>query len=156
MTQCLTREFIEEFYRARLSRDPARIEPFLDDDVDWLIAGPIELLQFCGQRRGKAEVLDTLVRLMPSVMHVAKVELEALLIDGDRAATFNRLTGVQSGTGRIISYHQAQFMRFCDNKIVEYRCIIDSFDAAEQMIGHPIPLSDAPQRIDDVGERVAV
>ena len=37
-------------------------------------------------------------------MHVSKVEPEALLIDGDRAATFSRLTGVLCGTGRIISY----------------------------------------------------
>ena len=75
----------------------------------------------------------------------SKVELESLLIDRDRAATFSRLTGVQSGTGRTISYHQAQFMQFRDGKIVEYRGIIDSFDAAEQMIGHPIELSDTPR-----------
>ncbi len=155
MAQSLTRDFIEGYYRARLSRDPTRIEPYLDDHVDWLITGPIELLQFCGQRRGKAEVLDTIMRLMPSVMHVSKVELESLLIDRDRAATFSRLTGIQSGTGRIISYHQAQFMHFRNGKIIEYRCIIDSFDAAEQMMGHPIELS-ASQRTAPVGDRVAV
>src|SRR5688500_15920286 len=117
MIQTLTRDFIEDFYRARLSRDPQRIEPYLDDNVDWLITGPIELLKFCGQRRGKSQVLDTIVRLMPSIMHVSKVELESLLIDRDRAATFNRLTGVLCGTGRIISYHQAQFMRFRSGKV---------------------------------------
>ncbi len=155
MAQALTREFIEDFYRARLSRDAARIDPYLDDDVDWLITGPIELLQFCGQRRGKAEVLNTIVRVMPTIMHVSKVELESLLIERDRAATFSRLTGVLSGTGRVISYHQAQFMRFHDGKIVEYRCLIDSFDAAEQMIGHPIALSDTPLSI-ETGDRIAV
>lgn len=154
MPETVTREFIESFYRARLSRDAARIEPFLDDNVDWLIAGPVELLHFCGQRNGKAEVLDTIVRHMPSVMHVSKLELETLLIDGDRAAVFNRITGIQSGSGRVISYHQAQFMIFRDGKLVEYRSIIDSFDAAEQMIGHPIALSDAPG-VDD-SERIAV
>jgi ketosteroid isomerase-like protein len=155
MGQAITREFVESFYRARLSRDPSRIEPFLDDDVDWLITGPFELLHFCGQRRGKAEVLDTLVRVMPSIMHVTKVEIDSLLIENDRAATFSRLTGVLTGTGRIISYHQAQFLQFRDGKIVEYRGIIDSFDAAEQMIGHPIALSNTPLGGDD-GERVAV
>src|SRR5688500_16422177 len=112
MAHALTREFIESFYRARLSRDPARIGPFIDDHVDWLITGPIELLQFCGQRCNKAEVVDTITRVMPAIMHVAKVELESMLIDRDRAATFNRLTGVLAGTGRIISYQQAQFMKF--------------------------------------------
>ena len=155
MPQSITRDYVESFYRARLSRDPARIEPFLDDDVDWLIAGPVELLQFCGQRRGKAQVLDTIVRVMPSIMHVSKVELEALLVDRDRVATFSRLTGVLPGSGRIISYHQAQFMRFRDGKIFEYRSLIDSFDAAEQMMGHPIELSDPPRQV-DAGDRIAV
>ncbi len=149
MAQALTREFVEEFYRARLSRDPARIEPFLDDNVDWLITGPVELLQFCGQRRGKAEVLHTLVNVMPSIMHVSKIDLKSLLIDRERAATFSRLTGVLSGTGRVISFFQAQFLRFRDGKIVEYRSIIDSFDAAEQMIGHPFALPDAPRSLDN-------
>ena len=155
MAQTLTREFVEEFYRARLSRDPGRIEPFLDDNVDWLITGPVELLHFCGQRHGKAQVLDTLVRVMPSIMRVSKVELESLLIDRERAATFNRLTGVLCGTGRIISYHQAQFLLFRHRKIVEYRAIIDSFDAAEQVIGHPIELSGTRLSSPD-GKRVAV
>ena len=36
-------------------------------------------------------------------------------------------------------------MRFRDNKIVEYRGIDNnSFDAAEQMMGHPIALPDMP------------
>jgi ketosteroid isomerase-like protein len=155
MSQAVTREFVEDFYRARLSRDPAQIEPFLHDNVDWLITGPIELLQFCGQRRSKAEVLDTLVRVMPSIMHVTKVDLESLLIDGDHAATFSRLTGKLCGTGRIISYHQAQFLQFADRRIVHYRAIIDSFDAAEQMIGHPIALTNTP-RLTLHGDRIAV
>jgi ketosteroid isomerase-like protein len=155
MAQPITREFIESFYHARLSRDPERIEPFLDDNVDWLITGPFELLQFCGQRHGKAEVLDTLVRVMPSIMHVTKLELGALLVDRDRAATFNRLTGVLVSNNRIISYHQAQFLKFRNGKIVEYRCIIDSFDAAEQMIGHPIAVNEIPCTFTS-GERVAV
>ena len=155
MPQAITREFIESLYRARLSRDRAQIEPFIDDNVDWLITGPFELLQFCGQRNGKEEVLDTIVRVMPSIMHVSKVELEAMLIDGDRACTFNRLTGVLRGSGRVISYHQAQFFLFRDGKIVEYRNIIDSFDAAEQMMGHPIALP-TPRLFLEGTERVAL
>ena len=145
MMQALTREFIEEFYRARLSRDPAVLEPFIDDQVDWLINGPIELLPYCGQRLGKAEVIETVTRIMPSIMHVNKIDLQTLLIDRQRAATFNRLTGVLIANNRVISYHQAQFMTFRNGKIVLYRSIIDSFDAAEQMIGHPIDLAAQPR-----------
>jgi hypothetical protein len=145
MMQALTREFIEDFYRARLSRDPEVLEPFIDDQVDWLINGPIELLPYCGQRLGKAEVIETVTRIMPSIMHVNKIDLQTLLIDRQRAATFNRLTGVLIANNRVISYHQAQFMTFRNGKIVLYRSIIDSFDAAEQMIGHPIDLAAPPR-----------
>ena len=47
--------------------------------------------------------------------------MSSLLVDRDRAASFSRLVAVQPGTGRTISYHQAQFMRFRDGKITEYR-----------------------------------
>ena len=155
MAQILTRDYVESFRSARLSRDPRRIAPYIDDDVDWLLTGPIELLSFCGHRRGRAAVLDCITKLQPAVLNVQKVELSALLIDGDRAATFSRLIGVQPGTGRTISYRQAQFLRFCDGKIVEYRGIIDSFDAAEQMIGHPLALANSAGVI-DAGGRIAV
>ena len=156
MAQILTRAHVENFRQARLTRDPRQIEPFLDDNVDWLITGPVELLHFCGHRRGKAEALDCIVRrLSRRCLSVSQVELSSLLIDRDRAASFSRLIAVQPGTGRTISYHQAQFMRFRDNKIVEYRGIIDSFDAAEQMMGHPIALPDMPRAFED-DERIAV
>lgn len=150
----VTRDYVEQFRQARHSRDPERIAPFLDDHVDWLLTGPVELFGFCGQRHGKAEVLDALTRLHPEVLSGFKVELASLLIDRDRVASLSRLTGVQRSTGRTISYNQAQFLRFRDGKIVEYRGIIDSYSAAEQMIGHPISLSDGPCEFGD--DRIAV
>ena len=89
------------------------------------------------------------------MLNVLKVELTALLIDRDRTATFSRMVAMLPGTERTISYHQAQFMRFRDNKIFEYRGIIDSFDAAEQMIGHPIALPENLRSIDS-GDRIGV
>src|SRR5437667_226700 len=55
----LDRDSAGAFYDALASREPSRIEPFLADDVDWLIVGPEELFAFCGQRYGKAAVLET-------------------------------------------------------------------------------------------------
>ena len=144
MTQILTQEYFESFRCARHSRDPRLIEPFLDDDVDWLVTGPVELLQFCGQRLGKAEVLDCLTRQHTAVLDTFKVVVASLLIDGDRVASLSRLIGIQRGTGRTVSYNQAQFLRFRDGRIVEYRGIIDSFNAAEQIIGHSFEL---PERL---------
>jgi ketosteroid isomerase-like protein len=155
MTNVAMRQRVRDFYQARMSRDPAKIAPFLDEDVTWSISGPIDLIPFCGQRRGKEAVMDAIVRLAPAVMTVTKVEFEELLVDGDRVAGFTRLTAIRAGgAGRIISYHRAEFFRFRDNKIVAYRAILDSLDAAEQVLGHSIDLSQTPKQADDGGDLI--
>ena len=143
MAQILTYEHVENFSRARKSRDPRLIEPFLDDHVDWLVTGPVEFLDFCGQRLGKTEVLDSLTRQHATVLSTFKTEVDFLLVDGDRAASHGRMIGTQRKTGRIIIYSHAQFLRFRDGRIIEYRGIIDSFNAAEQMLGHAIGLPES-------------
>ncbi len=147
MAQILTRELVDAFRAARLTRDPRQVEPFLDDNVDWLVTGPIELLRFCGHYRGKAAAIDCIVRLQPSVLKVLRVDVTTMLIDRDRTATQSRMVAVQLASGRTISYHQAQFLRFRNYKVIEYRGIIDGFDAAEQMIGHPIDGPAAPREL---------
>ena len=83
------------------------------------------------------------IPVMP--IKAAWTEVEELLVDGDRAATVSRVTALQRGTNRVISYRQAQFFRFRDNKIVSYRAILDSFDAAEQLLGRAIDLPTQKQ-----------
>jgi len=143
MTNTVSRQLVQDFYQARLSRDPARIAPLLDDDVTWSISGPIDVIPFCGERHGKDAVIDAIVRLVPTLLTVTKLEFEELLIEGDRAAGITRLTAIQTGTGRVISYQRADFFRFRDNRVTSYRAILDSLDFAEQVLGHPIDLSHA-------------
>src|SRR5262245_43631753 len=141
MSGPVSRTAFTAFFQAYASRDPARIAPFLADDVEWMIVGPVDLLQFCGHRRGKAAVIDLFQRVIPNVLQINSVESDFALVDGDRAASCNRIIAVQRATGRVISYRTAQFVRFRDDKVIEYRSIIDSFDVAEQVLGHPIDLS---------------
>jgi ketosteroid isomerase-like protein len=152
------RQRVRDFYAARMSRDPDAIAPFLHDDVEWAVAGPVDLIPFCGQYHGKAAVIDGMVRVAPSVFKVTKLNVDELLVDGDRAAAFNRLAAIQSGTGRTITYQRAEFFLFRDNKILVYRSVLDSFDAAEQMLGHPIntSLTNAPQDFAASGDRIAL
>lgn len=144
MPSAVTRELVQGYFQACTARDPARIASYLHDDVTWSVTGPIDLLPFCGQHRGKNAVVDTIVRLGPSVLRVKSMELEEVLVDGNRAATFMRIIAIHGSTGRTVSYRGAQFLRFSENKLVEFRAVIDSFDAAEQILGHPIDA--APRR----------
>ena len=125
MTSGISRGFVQAYFRACVSRDPERIAAFLHDDVEWSLCGPIDLLPFCGQRSGKAAVVDTLTRLVPSVIRLTKMDLEQILIDGDRAASYMHLTAVHASTGRTVSYRSAQFILARDGKIVDFRGVID-------------------------------
>jgi len=142
MTTPVARSTVQAFFEAFASKDPARLAPFLQDDVVWTIVGPVELIRYCGERRGKAAVLDMFGRIAPSALRLTRFDPEMLLVDGDRCAMLARLTGVTPEDGRTISYRCTQFVRFVDDKVADYRSIIDSFDAAEQFLGHPIDLSD--------------
>lgn len=131
------RDVVQAFYAAYAARDPARIAEFLHDDVVWTISGPIDVLPFCGTCHGKAAVLDLVERKVPNVFRVFSFVSESMLVDGDRVATLNRLSA-RRVDGRVISYRLAHFLRFRDNKVIENLSLIDSYDAAEQVLGRSL------------------
>jgi ketosteroid isomerase-like protein len=148
----VTREWVEAFNEAYAGRHMDRLASLLDDDVRWVISGPVDVMPFCGERRGKQAVLDMVARVAPRQFAVVSFAPELVLIDGDRASTLCRASGERAADGRTIGWRVAQFMRFRDQKIVEYCSVIDSFDAAEQVLGYSIELEAG----DPVAQRDAV
>jgi ketosteroid isomerase-like protein len=154
MNPPVPRALVEAFYQAFAERNVDKIAPYFADDVEWTISGPVDVLTYCGRYRGKAAVLDMIARGIPAVIQIYKFAPELLLVDGDRSATLVRLRARCKADGRVISYRSANFLRFRDNKIVENLALIDSFDAVEQVLGHPLNVHDAPPPGD--GDLIAV
>jgi ketosteroid isomerase-like protein len=146
MTTPVARTTVQAFFQAFAAKDPAKLAPFLHDDVVWSIVGPVDLIRYCGEHRGKAAVIDVFGRVAPATLRLTGYNPEMLLVDGDCCAMLARVTGVTPGEGRVISYRATQFVRFEDDRVIEYHSILDSFDAAEQFLGHPIDLSHAAAR----------
>jgi ketosteroid isomerase-like protein len=142
MSDPVPRAVVEAFYKALSIRDMETLGDYLDDDVVWTISGPVDILPFCGQRIGKTVVLNLLCRDIPTLLSGRRFVPSAMLVDGDRAAVLGKLTATKRESGRAISYRIAHFMRFRDEKVVEYVSIIDSFDAVEQMLGHALDVPD--------------
>jgi ketosteroid isomerase-like protein len=138
MTEPVSRVVVEGFYQALACCDMQALAPYLDDEVVWTISGPVDILQFCGQRRGKAVVLKLLDRDIPLLLAKRRLVPQAMLVDGDRAAVFGKLMASRCDVGHPISYRIAQFVCFRDGKVIDYVSIIDSFDAVEQVLGHPL------------------
>jgi ketosteroid isomerase-like protein len=143
----VTRDFVLEFLKMRQTADPVLLAPYLDEDIDWLISGPVDVLPHCGQRRGKAEVIDTICRVSPDIFVSRDFEIDHLLVHGDYAATLSRFHATHAATRRQVSYRCAHFMRFRNGKLVWYRGLIDSFSATEQVMGHELDLAHRPELV---------
>jgi ketosteroid isomerase-like protein len=144
MTQPVPRSVVAAFYSALAVRDMPTLASYLDDDVVWTISGPVDILPFCGRRVGKSIVMTMLDSDIPALLTRRRFYPNAMLVDGDRAAVLGRLTAIKREGGRSISYQIAQFIRFRDEKVIEYSSIIDSYDAVEQVLGHSLSVHDGP------------
>src|SRR4051812_43971456 len=120
MTTAVSAELVHAFYQARLSCDPAKIAPFLDDDIEWSISGPVDILRYAGYRRGKEAVLKELVDRGSEIFQPNDLVVEDIVVDGDKAMTRTRVAGVLAPSGRAISYQCAQLLRFRDGKLVQF------------------------------------
>ena len=157
MTTSVSRELVETFYQVYTKHDAAKVAGFLADDVTWSISGPIDVLPYCGVRRGKAAVIELVERDLPALFVPISFEPGAMLIDGERVASLFRLTARRRVDSRVISYRLAHFLHFRYGKIIENVSIIDSFDAVEQVIGHSLDVHEghnghygAPAQMDDI------
>jgi ketosteroid isomerase-like protein len=144
MTEAVSRAAVNAFYEAYASRDPERIGAVLDDDVEWHVNGPSEVIKICGFWRGKAAVIDRFARLVPQVIAFKKLDIENLLVDGDQSAMFGRVTSHHRQTGRVISHRVSHIVRYRNSKVLFYRVINDTFDAAEQFLGHRLNVDSVP------------
>ena len=131
------RPIVEAFYRASAERDIARVVSMIDDDVDWLVQGPVDIFSFLGQRRGKDAVLKGYGEIAQR-LDITRYQVEKLLVDGDCAAALIRLTSIVRATGKVMSIRTSQFSRFRNGKLVEMHAVIDSFDMVEQTLGRPL------------------
>ena len=72
MTEAVPRAVVEAFYKVYAARDAEKVAEFLDDNVEWTISGPVDVLPFCGKRHGKAAVLDLISQGVPAVFDAAE------------------------------------------------------------------------------------
>jgi ketosteroid isomerase-like protein len=140
MTDHAMRGFVRAFCNALSTGDIGLIAPFLHDEIEWTVFGPVDLYAFFGQRRGKDAVLKMCGEIA-GTLELTRCDKETTLYDGDNAACLMRLVARNTATGRTLSFRLAQFASFRDGKLMSMKAVFDTFDAAEQALGRPIDLS---------------
>jgi ketosteroid isomerase-like protein len=140
MTDQTMRGFARAFRDALSAREPSRIAPLIDEEIDWLIFGPVDLFAFFGHRQGKAAVQAMLDRIAESIQ-LLSCDVERTLADGEHAASLLRVSVRDLRSGRTLSLRFALFAQFSGGKLLALRAVADTFDAAEQALGRHIDLS---------------
>ena len=126
----------------------------IDDDVEWHVNGPVDAIQVCGTWRGRTAVVDRFTRLVPEILSSRQLEIEYLLVDGDCSAMFGRFISRHRRSGRVIAHRISHLVRYRRGKVIRFRVVNDSFDAAEQFLGHRLDLGG--ETAGAVGDLIAI
>jgi ketosteroid isomerase-like protein len=135
-----TRAAVNDLYAAYARRDFDRVAALMDDDIDWAIYGPVKVFPFAGHRRGKVAVLAALGDIAQDYM-LERYTPQVIIVDGDRAAVMSDAAFKQRSTGRTITLQLANFLRFRDGRVVEFREFANMFGLVEQALGRFIDVA---------------
>ena len=133
------RTMMNKFYDAYARGDFDHISTLVDEGVDWMIYAPVMVFPFAGPRLGRAAVVQTL-REIAQDYALESYQREIVVVEGDRAAVMADVRMQQRATGRILRFRVANFMRYKDGRLSEYREFINSFDVVEQALGRELPV----------------
>jgi ketosteroid isomerase-like protein len=126
--------FSRALHSAINERRPEDLESQIDDDVDWVIHGPIELFPFLGARRGKAAVLKVCRQISENV-RVRRFDRESIVLGEDTAASMMRYSLTALDSNKPINLRLAHFAQFKGGRLLNIRVLLDTFDLVEQALG---------------------
>ena len=134
-----TRETVRQLYDAYGRRDFDRVASYIHPDIDWVIYAPVSIFPFAGPRRGRAAVLQAMAGIASAFL-LESYKQEILLVEGERAAMISDVSFTQRATNRILRFRVANFLRFQDSQLIEFREFANSFDVVEQALGRELQI----------------
>jgi ketosteroid isomerase-like protein len=141
----LNKQHVLGYLAACYAGDIERAAGYYDNDIDFVAYAPIEIFPTLGQKRGKAELTQSLVGLHT---RYSKLEYEVLSIiaEEDRVATLLDLSLHARDSGRVIRLQIGNFCVLRQGRIAIYRQFLDSFDAAQQKLRQDLIASVTERR----------
>jgi len=139
MTEHSLWRFSRALHRAINERQLEDLQTQIDDDVDWVIYGPIDMFPFLGARRGKDAVLEVCRQVSENV-RVRRFDRESIVLGEDSAASMMRYSLTMLDSNKPINLRLAHVAQFKAGRLLNIRVLLDSYDLVEQTLGHPIHL----------------
>jgi ketosteroid isomerase-like protein len=129
-----TRALVRDLYESYARGDTQRVAELIDDDIEWIMHGPVQVFSFLGPRHGKADVMQALADIGKAYA-LERYEPEVIVVEGDRAAVMSNVAFIQLTTRRTLSFRVFDLLRFRGNRLVEFHEFSNTFDVVEQAIG---------------------
>ena len=112
-----------------------------DERVDFESNAPIEVFPYLGRLIGRAAVMKALQAVHGEFDQIVFVPLR-IITDSQSAGVIVSIQLTQRTTKRTIRLFAAHFLRFHDDRIVEYRAFLDTFEAVQQVLGRELDLEE--------------
>ena len=139
MSKSDVRATMDETLRRLCGREFERLAPLIDENIDWIIYAPVMVFPYAGARRGRAAVLEVLAAIAEAYA-MESYQREIVVVEGERVAVMADVAFKQRATGRILRFRVANFMRFQDGRLIEFREFTNTFDVVEQALGRELPV----------------
>ena len=139
MEQDGIRAHVRGLYDAYRRKDFERVASYIHHDIDWAMHVPMSVFPFAGPRHGRAAVLEAMAEIAKA-FSLESYTIDVLIAEGDRAAVMSDVGFIQVATKRLLRFRVANFLRFQDGQLIEFREFTDSFDVVEQALGRELPV----------------
>ena len=130
----LLRKRIYEIYEAFSAGNLDLLADAFDEQADFVTNAPTNVFPYLGRRVGRAAILKTLSAIHDEFESLTFMPIW-IVVEGDTAGAILSVNATQRTTKRVMRFFAAHFLRFRDDRIVEYRSIMDSFEAVQQLLG---------------------
>lgn len=135
------KERIYAVYEAFSTANFDILSDMFDEQVDFESNAPIEVFPYLGRLLGRAAVIRALRAFHGEFESIVFIPLR-IIIDGQSAGLIVSIQFKQRTTQRAVRLFAAHFLRFNDNRIVEYRAFLDTFEAVQQVLGRELDLQE--------------
>jgi ketosteroid isomerase-like protein len=139
VSESATRAAVDELYAAYARRDFDRVAAMMHEDIDWAIYAPVTVFPFAGGRRGRAAVLGAMAKIA-EIYTLERYQPEIVIVEDARAAVMSDVSFAQRATNRTLRFRVANFLRFEDGRVIEFREFANTFDVVEQALGRELKL----------------
>jgi ketosteroid isomerase-like protein len=117
------------------------LSEMLDEQVDFESNAPTDVFPYLGRLIGRAAVIRALRAVHGEFESIIFIPLR-IIIDSQSAGVVVSIQAKQRTTQRAVRLFAAHFLRFNDNRIVEYRAFLDTFEAVQQVLGRELDIDE--------------